>query len=147
METSSEQKSPSRSVSDPTREPLTKSTSSAKSISSNNHGTPTSSRYLQGDCSLRDRIKRSLFFFLLFGRGVCQQFMKSDMQDFPYCFFVQFMGICKRRKRFYIITEFLPMGNLRRVSTLSLLSYCYLDCLTPFLFPSLTNQHNCPFST
>ncbi|KAF9146448.1 hypothetical protein BGX30_000070 [Mortierella sp. GBA39] len=27
---------------------------------------------------------------------------------------VQFMGICKRRKRFYIITEFLPMGNLRR---------------------------------
>ena len=26
------------------------------------------------------------------------------------------MGICKRRKRFYIITEFLPMGNLRRVS-------------------------------
>ncbi|KAK3819238.1 MAG: hypothetical protein JOS17DRAFT_357175 [Linnemannia elongata] len=27
---------------------------------------------------------------------------------------VQFMGICKRRKRFYIITEFLPLGNLRR---------------------------------
>ncbi|KAF8926100.1 hypothetical protein BGZ47_002897 [Haplosporangium gracile] len=27
---------------------------------------------------------------------------------------VQFMGVCKRRKRFYIITEFLPMGNLRR---------------------------------
>ncbi|KAK3818167.1 MAG: kinase-like domain-containing protein, partial [Linnemannia gamsii] len=27
---------------------------------------------------------------------------------------VQFMGICKRKKRFYIITEFLPMGNLRR---------------------------------
>ncbi|KAG0055230.1 hypothetical protein BGZ83_009285 [Gryganskiella cystojenkinii] len=27
---------------------------------------------------------------------------------------VQFMGICKRKKRFYIITEFLPLGNLRR---------------------------------
>ncbi|KAG0231828.1 hypothetical protein BGX31_005346 [Mortierella sp. GBA43] len=27
---------------------------------------------------------------------------------------VQFMGICKRKKRFYIVTEFLPMGNLRR---------------------------------
>ncbi|KAF9989632.1 hypothetical protein BGZ75_005617 [Mortierella antarctica] len=27
---------------------------------------------------------------------------------------VQFMGICKRRKRFYIVTEFLPLGNLRR---------------------------------
>ncbi|KAG0016219.1 hypothetical protein BGZ81_011329 [Podila clonocystis] len=27
---------------------------------------------------------------------------------------VQFMGICKRKKRFYIITEFLPLGNLRQ---------------------------------
>ncbi|CAO3566345.1 unnamed protein product [Mortierella alpina] len=27
---------------------------------------------------------------------------------------VQFMGICKRKKRFYIVTEFLPLGNLRR---------------------------------
>ncbi|KAF9585914.1 hypothetical protein BGW38_000070 [Lunasporangiospora selenospora] len=27
---------------------------------------------------------------------------------------VQFMGICRRKKRFYIITEFLPLGNLRR---------------------------------
>ncbi|KAI7817186.1 kinase-like domain-containing protein [Gamsiella multidivaricata] len=27
---------------------------------------------------------------------------------------VQFMGICKRKKRVYIITEFLPLGNLRR---------------------------------
>ncbi|GJJ68090.1 hypothetical protein EMPS_00436 [Entomortierella parvispora] len=27
---------------------------------------------------------------------------------------VQFMGVCKRKKRFYIITEFLPLGNLRR---------------------------------
>ncbi|KAG0015970.1 hypothetical protein BGZ80_009511 [Entomortierella chlamydospora] len=27
---------------------------------------------------------------------------------------VQFMGICKRKKKFYIVTEFLPLGNLRR---------------------------------
>ncbi|KAF9203851.1 hypothetical protein BGZ49_005973 [Haplosporangium sp. Z 27] len=27
---------------------------------------------------------------------------------------VQFMGICKRKKRIYIVTEFLPLGNLRR---------------------------------
>ncbi|KAF9191573.1 hypothetical protein BGZ51_007136 [Haplosporangium sp. Z 767] len=27
---------------------------------------------------------------------------------------VQFMGICRRKKRFYIVTEFLPLGNLRR---------------------------------